>query len=254
MTHNWVDNLTTIGSDNGLLHGQRQAIIWTSAGILLIGPLWTNFSEILIKIPTFSFKKLHLKVSSAKLWPFCLGLNVLINIRNGHHHVTTIWPTVYHVKADHTMRRLHCRNPANWHSRSATVCFACAQNILFQYKINFCGDVERTLCSCEFTLSLSCYQAHGELKMVSNRHIVNTKNSEHTLVSICWEHWELHKISVGNQSCLGSSTRKTSNKFEVTHISGLAVNVYKLLNSPETRKWWSFHGTRPKVNQPWVVS
>ena len=35
-----------IGSDNGLLPGQLQAIIWTSDGILLIGPLWTNFSEI----------------------------------------------------------------------------------------------------------------------------------------------------------------------------------------------------------------
>ena len=37
----------------------RQAIIWTNAGILLIGPLGTNFSEILIKILTFSFKKLN---------------------------------------------------------------------------------------------------------------------------------------------------------------------------------------------------
>ena len=36
----------TIGSDNGLSPGRRQAIIWTNAGILLIEPLWTNFSEI----------------------------------------------------------------------------------------------------------------------------------------------------------------------------------------------------------------
>ena len=40
-------------------------------------PLRTNFSEILIKILTFSFKKIHFKVSSAKWQPFCLGLNVL---------------------------------------------------------------------------------------------------------------------------------------------------------------------------------
>ena len=33
-----------IGSDNGLLPGRRQAIIWTSDGILLIGPY--HFSEI----------------------------------------------------------------------------------------------------------------------------------------------------------------------------------------------------------------
>ena len=71
-----VDKLTIIGSDNGLSPGRRQAIIWTNAGILLIGPLGTNSSEILIGIETFSFKKMHLKMSSAKWRPFCLGLSV----------------------------------------------------------------------------------------------------------------------------------------------------------------------------------
>ena len=47
-----------IGSDNGLPPVRRQAIIWTNAGILLIGPLGTNFSEILIGIQTFPFKKI----------------------------------------------------------------------------------------------------------------------------------------------------------------------------------------------------
>ena len=46
--------------------GRRQAIIWTNAGILLIGTLGTNFSEILIEIGIFSFKKMGLNVSSAK--------------------------------------------------------------------------------------------------------------------------------------------------------------------------------------------
>ena len=40
--------------------GRRQAIIWTNAGILLIGTLGTNFSKILIEILTFSFKKMYL--------------------------------------------------------------------------------------------------------------------------------------------------------------------------------------------------
>ena len=56
----------------------NHAIIWTNAGILLIGPVGTNFSEILIEIYTFSFKKMQLKMLSGKWWPFCLGLNVLI--------------------------------------------------------------------------------------------------------------------------------------------------------------------------------
>ena len=77
VTHICVSKITIIGSDNGFSPGRCQAIIWTSVGILLIGPLGTNFSEILIEIYTFSFKKRHVKMSSGKWWPFCLGLNVL---------------------------------------------------------------------------------------------------------------------------------------------------------------------------------
>ena len=57
LTHICVGKLTIIGSDNGLSPGRRQAIIWTSAGILFIGPLGTNFSEISIEILTFSFQE-----------------------------------------------------------------------------------------------------------------------------------------------------------------------------------------------------
>ena len=77
--HICVSKLTTIGSDNGLSPGRRQAIIRTSAGILLIEPLGTNFNEILIEIHTFSFKKIHFKMSG-KWPPFRLGLNVLTNV------------------------------------------------------------------------------------------------------------------------------------------------------------------------------
>ena len=49
VTHIFVNKLTIIGSDNGLSPGQPQAIIWTNDGILLIGPLGTNFSEILVE-------------------------------------------------------------------------------------------------------------------------------------------------------------------------------------------------------------
>ena len=69
-THICVGKLTIIGSDNGLSPGRCQAIIWTIAGILLIGPSGTNFSEILIGIQTFSFKKMHLKMLYAKWHPF----------------------------------------------------------------------------------------------------------------------------------------------------------------------------------------
>ena len=46
---NWV----SIGSDNGLAPVRRQAITWTNADLLSIGPLGTYLSEIWIKIQSF---------------------------------------------------------------------------------------------------------------------------------------------------------------------------------------------------------
>ena len=46
-TSTCVTKLTSIGSDNGLSPYRRQAIVWTNAGVLLIGPLGKNFNEIL---------------------------------------------------------------------------------------------------------------------------------------------------------------------------------------------------------------
>ena len=93
VTHICVGNLTIIGSDNGLSPERRQAIIWTNAGILLIGPTGTTFSE--IEIHTFSFKEMHLKLSG-KWRPFCLGLNVLTQFSNscaGKSPVTVEFPS-----------------------------------------------------------------------------------------------------------------------------------------------------------------
>ena len=46
MTHICIGDITNIGLDNGLSPVRRQAIIWTSAGILLIVSLGTNLDEI----------------------------------------------------------------------------------------------------------------------------------------------------------------------------------------------------------------
>ena len=62
------------GSENDLWPSLRQAITWTNAGILLIGPLGTNFDEILIKIHTFSLKKIHLKMTFGKVIDHIDGL------------------------------------------------------------------------------------------------------------------------------------------------------------------------------------
>ena len=76
MTHICISQIIIIGSESGLSPDWCQAIIRNNDGILLFGPLGRNFSEISVEIYSFSFKKMHLKMSG-KWRPSCLGLNVL---------------------------------------------------------------------------------------------------------------------------------------------------------------------------------
>ena len=93
--HIWISKLTVIGSDNGFYPHQHQAIIWTIAGILLICPLGTKFSEISIKVLTFSFKKMLLKMLSVKWQPFCLSPSVLkikhVYSKSNQYHIPKEW-------------------------------------------------------------------------------------------------------------------------------------------------------------------
>ena len=66
----WVNN-SIIGSGNGLTPVRCQATTRSNADLSSIGLLGTNFSDVWIKIEEFSFKKIHLKMLSAKCWPFC---------------------------------------------------------------------------------------------------------------------------------------------------------------------------------------
>ena len=96
--HICVGKLAIISSGNGLSPRRHQAIIWTSVGILIIGPFGTNVSDILIIIHTFSFKKFNLKLSFAKWRPLCPGLNMLNCLDNSYlmhrffHHVSIVLP------------------------------------------------------------------------------------------------------------------------------------------------------------------
>ena len=86
-THICVGKLTIIGSDNGLSPGRRQAIIWTIAGILLIGSLGTNLGNFNrnsnIFIQENAFENVVCKMAS-----ICLGLNVLKNQTSTHKDLT----------------------------------------------------------------------------------------------------------------------------------------------------------------------
>ena len=85
-----VSKLAIIGSDNGLPPGRRQAIIWTNAGILLIGTLGINLREILIRIHTFSFKKNPFQnvvwnMSAILSRPQCVNSSCCTNDNDTHH-------------------------------------------------------------------------------------------------------------------------------------------------------------------------
>ena len=69
-----VTKLTIIGSDNSLSPWRRRPIVWTNAGILLdpMNKLQWHFN----RNSNTWLKKMHLKMSSEKCRPLCLGLNV----------------------------------------------------------------------------------------------------------------------------------------------------------------------------------
>ena len=108
VTHICVSDLTSSGSDNGLPPGRRQAIIRTNAGILLIRPLGTNFIEFLVEILITSFKKIRLRVSSAKRRPFCLGLNELNLPMLKAEYSGNIWYCRWHTPFRRQLTSSHC--------------------------------------------------------------------------------------------------------------------------------------------------
>ena len=81
LTHICASKLTIIGSYNGLSPDRLQAIIWTKAGMLLIGPLGKNSGEIIIEIYTFShiqenaFENVVWKMATILSRPQCVRQN-----------------------------------------------------------------------------------------------------------------------------------------------------------------------------------
>ena len=68
MTYIYVGNFTIIESKNGLSPGSRQAFIWSSVGILLIGSIGVKFCEILIETLNITIQNNALNVLSVKWW------------------------------------------------------------------------------------------------------------------------------------------------------------------------------------------
>ena len=76
VTHICIIKLAIIGSDNGLSPGRCQTIIWTNVGILSIGPLGTNFTNILIR-RIFNqenvFESIIWMIVAILSWPVCVN-------------------------------------------------------------------------------------------------------------------------------------------------------------------------------------
>ena len=81
--HICVNKLAIIDSSNDSSPGQRQAIIWTKAGILVIGPLETNFSDILIEIQIFiqgnAFENVVFEIAAVLSRPQCVNKIVAVS-------------------------------------------------------------------------------------------------------------------------------------------------------------------------------
>ena len=80
-THICISKISIIGSDNGLLPGPLHYLnqCWDIDNFTPRNKLWYNINRKLIHF--YSFKKMHLKMSSGKWRPSCLSLNVLNHIR-----------------------------------------------------------------------------------------------------------------------------------------------------------------------------
>ena len=106
VSHICVSGWVIIGKGNGLSPFRRQAITWTNAGLLLIALMGTNLSEIWIGILSFSFKKMHSKMSSAKM------ATILSRERGVKPAVS--WHTNYMISGGHIMWE-HIKTRVKWY-------------------------------------------------------------------------------------------------------------------------------------------
>ena len=117
MTHICVSKLTITGSCNGLAHIRHQAIIWINAGILLNGPLWTKFNEILIEIDIFSLKKY---ISECRLGNGCHFVPATMSYRKA-----LIFVRLFHGKLLNLWRMTQCLEQyAVWNNYTVLMCCA----------------------------------------------------------------------------------------------------------------------------------
>ena len=100
-TYICISKLNISDSDYGLSPGQHQAIIWTNGGKVIIWPLGTNFSELLIEIDTFYSIKFMWK---HPLWNgahFALAMSIFATFQNDPWKFTNVkaLTVIFHVRS-----------------------------------------------------------------------------------------------------------------------------------------------------------
>ena len=89
VTHICVGKLTISGSDNGLSPGRHQAIIWTNAGILLIGHLGTGLGS-----NTYLYLQIQIQIQIRRI---CICICIWSNFKPCICICICIWSAVFGV-------------------------------------------------------------------------------------------------------------------------------------------------------------
>ena len=138
-SHICVSKLTIICSDIGLVPARRQAIIWVNAGILLIWPLGTKFSNITIETYIYSvqenaFENVVCKMAVISSQPQCVNES------------TIFWKDA---DMDVHLTAVTDRGPLHMHSFG---CHCLRRHILilvlYANKLYFLNKLFRFICEC----------------------------------------------------------------------------------------------------------
>ena len=215
MQHICISELVSIALSNGLLPVRCQAITLINAGLLSTGLIGANFSEIWIKILTFSFQKMHLKMASVKWQPFCEERDefMLVTVRAypgtdwKHHYQCTIGETPQTHRGQSWSDHAHmyqwkgssllCRCGYLFRARllpepNPTYCHLDFGNQLCWIFLNTNPDENAFFNCLEYSLHINNYCLHMKWSQAVNRITTHTKHKSNFLIKKCLLGGSLH--------------------------------------------------------------
>ena len=132
----------------------------------MLRTLRTYFSENLIKIQQFSLKKMHMKMSSAKWRPSCLGLNVLtLSAASGWMDWGwggSIHPSIHPLAGNTDWISIHPSIPVMMH--------ACFRNPLNSRSLFFRKVIANQIINIMYNYSIYIYEINHKCTSENGRH------------------------------------------------------------------------------------